>query len=146
MATSVSLLSPHALGSCSPPSIRNRWLSYLINNHYQDSSIQKVFMPTTPGCVKNHLKLAAILAEVKKKHKSYTVCWLMLTGLWTIHLSSMYSSTSPVPRLSIPDFPLFCQVLEALYSELSAQVITRDWATPVISPFRLVYTKVIHCQ
>jgi len=28
--------------------------------------------------------------------------------------------------------PRFCQVLEALYSGLSAQVITADWATPLI--------------
>ena len=64
--------------------LRNRWLSYLmINNHYLDSSIQKAFMPTTPGCVKHHLKLAAILAEAKKKHKSLAVCWLNLANAYT---------------------------------------------------------------
>ena len=38
------------------------------------------FMPTTPGCVEHHLKLAAILPEVKKKHESLVVWWLNLAS------------------------------------------------------------------
>ena len=108
--------------------LRNRWLSYMINNHYLDSSIQKAFMPTTPGCVEHHLKLAAILAEAKKKHKSLAVCWLDLANAYGSVHHSLIQFT--LKHYHAP--PQFCQVLEALYSELSAQVITTDWATPLI--------------
>ena len=57
-------------------------------------------MPTTPGCEEHHLKLATILAEAKKKHKSLAVCWFNLAN--------------------------------------AGQLLS--------FPFRLVCTKVIHCQ
>ena len=96
----------------------NQWLSYLINNRYLDSSIQKAFMPTTPGCVEHQLKLAAILAEAKKKHKSLAVCWLDLANAYgSVHHSLIQFA------LKHYHAPLqFCQVLEALYSGLLAQV------------------------
>ena len=78
-------------------------------------------MPTTPGCIKDHLKWAAILAEAKKKHKSCAVCWLDLANAYeSVHHSLIQFA---LKHYHAP--PQFCQVLEALYSELSAQVITR---------------------
>lgn len=79
-----SALWPHAspsnfwpLTSCSSKLsitiLWNRWLSYMTSNGYLDPSIQKAFMSTTSGCVEHHLKLAAILAEAKKQHKSALV-------------------------------------------------------------------------
>ena len=38
-------------------------------NKYLDASVQKAFMPTTPGCTEHHLKLAIILGDAKKKQK-----------------------------------------------------------------------------
>ena len=108
--------------------IRNRWLSYMMSNGYLDPSIQKAFMPTTPGCVEHHLKLAAILAEAKKKHKSLAVCWLDLANAYgSVHHSLIQFS---IKHYHAP--PRFCRALEALYSELYARVITEDWATPCI--------------
>jgi len=40
----------------------------MTSNGYLNASIQKPFMPTTPGCIEHHLKLAGILAEAKMKH------------------------------------------------------------------------------
>ena len=75
-------------------------------------------MPTTPGCVEHQLKLAAILAEAKKKHKSLAVCWLDLANAYgSVHHSLIQFA------LKHYHAPLqFCQVLEALYSGLLAQV------------------------
>ena len=85
-------------------------------------------MPTTPGCVEHHLKLAAILAEAKKKHKSLAVCWLDLANAYgSVHHSLIQFA---LKHYHAP--PQFCQVLEALYSKLSVQIITTDWATPLI--------------
>ena len=98
------------------------------SNGYLDPSIHKAFMPTTPGCVEHHLKLAAILAEAKKKHKSLAVCWLDLANAYgSVHHSLIQFS---IKHYHAP--PQFCRALEALYSGLSARVITEDWATPCI--------------
>ena len=81
-----------------------------------------------PRLCRASLKLAAILAEAKKKHKSLAVCWLDLANAYgSVHHSLIQFA---LKHYHAP--PQFCQVLEALYSELSAQVITTDWATPLI--------------
>ena len=57
----------------------------------------------------------------------------MLTGVCIIHSSSLHSNTTmPPPPPPPPPPPQFCHVLEALYSGLSTQIITTDWATPLI--------------
>ena len=33
----------------------NRWLSFMLANRYLDRSVQKAFMPTTPGCIEHHV-------------------------------------------------------------------------------------------
>ena len=63
LETSVPIALTPCIGKLFITILRNWWLSYLMNNHYLDSSIQKAFMSTTPGCVEHQLKLAAILAE-----------------------------------------------------------------------------------
>ena len=130
-STSPSNFRPIALTSCIgklfTTILCNRWLSYMTSNGYLDPSIQKAFMPTTPGCVEHHLKLAAILAEAKK-HKSLVVCWLDLANAYgSVHHSLIQFS---IEHYHAP--PQFCRALEALYSGLSARVITADWATQCI--------------
>ena len=45
-----------------------------------DQQSLHMFMPTSPGCVEHHPKLATIFAEAKTKHKSLVVCWINLAN------------------------------------------------------------------
>ena len=56
------------------------------------------------------------------------MCWLDLANAYGSVHHSLIQFT--LKHYHAP--PRFCQVLEALYSGLSAQVITADWATPLI--------------
>ena len=40
-----------------------RWLSFMISKNYLDRRIQKAFIPKTPGCTEQHLKLATVLND-----------------------------------------------------------------------------------
>ena len=85
--TSPSNFRPIALTSCVgklfTTILRNRWLSYMTTNGYLDRSVQKAFMKATPGCIEHQSKLAAILAEARKTHKSLAVCWLDLANAYS---------------------------------------------------------------
>ena len=90
--TSPSNFRPIALTSCVgklfTTILRNRWLSYMTTNGYLDKSVQKAFMKATPGCIEHQSKLAAILAEARKAHKSLAVCWLDLANAYgSVHHS-----------------------------------------------------------
>ena len=66
----------------------NRWLSFMLSNNYLDRSIQKAFMPKTPGCIEHHLKLATVLNDARQKHKSLAVCWIDLANAYgSVHHS-----------------------------------------------------------
>ena len=85
-------------------------------------------MPTVPGCTEHHLKLSSILAEAREKHKSVAICWLDLANAYgSVHHSLIQFS---LRHYHAP--PQFLSVLRALYSGLSAKVITADWKTPVV--------------
>ena len=113
----------------------NRWLKYMLVNGYLDSSLQKAFMPTIPGCTEHHLKLSSILAEAKSKHKSLAICWLDLANAYgTVHHSLIQFS---LRHYHAP--PQFLSVLQALYSGLSVKVMTTAWETPMISLQKGVY-------
>ena len=65
--------------------LRNR---YMVTNKYLDSSLQKAFMPTVPGCTEHHQKLSSILAEAHSNHKSVAVSWLDLANAYgSVHHS-----------------------------------------------------------
>ena len=94
--------------------LRNHWLDYMTGNGFLNCSIQKAFMSATPGCVEHHCKLAAILAETRKKHKSLAVCWLDLANAYgSVHHSLIQFS---VKHYHAP--PKFSQILQSLYSGL----------------------------
>ena len=85
-------------------------------------------MPTTLGCAEHHLKLASILSEAKRRHKSLAVCWLDLANAYgSVHHSFIQF---PLRYYHVP--PQFCRTLKALYTGLSAKIIATDWSTPVI--------------
>ena len=131
--TSPSNFCPIALTSCIgklfTTILRNRWLDYMTENGFLNRSIQKAFMSATPGCVEHHCKLATILAEARKKHKSLAVCWLDLANAYgCVHHSLIQFSLQHYHAL-----PQFCQILQSLYSDLRGKVITNEWETPTIS-------------
>ena len=83
--------------------LRNRWLHYMTAKKYFDTSVQKAFLPTTPGSTEHHLKLATIMGDARKKHKSLAVCWLDLANAYgSVHHTLMsftlkhYSAPPPV--------------------------------------------------
>ena len=108
----------------------NRWLRYMVTNKYLDSSLQKAFMPTVPGCTEHHQKLSSILAEAHSNHKSVAVCWLDLANAYgSVHLSLRHYHAPPQ----------FLSTVQALYTGLHAKVITAEWETPVIPLKKGVY-------
>ena len=82
-------------------------------------------MPHEVVHVEHHCKLATILSEARKKHKSFAVCWLDLANAYgSVHHSLIQFS---VEHYHAP--PCFCQILQALYSDLVGKVITNEWET-----------------
>jgi len=106
--------------------LRDRWLSFMIANKYLDRSVQKAFMPVTPGCVEHHLKLSSVLGEASKKHKSLIVCWLDLANAYgSVHHSLIHFSLT---HYYVP--PQFQNFLKAFYTDLLPSVSTKNWSTP----------------
>ena len=107
----------------------NRWLPFMIENHYFDRSVQKAFMPKTPGCIEHHLKLAEVLKNAKHKHKSLTVCWLDLANAYgSVHHSLI---SYALKHYHAP--PQFLQTIQSFYSNLSVNVNSSQWSTSPIT-------------
>ena len=107
----------------------------MVSNKYLDPSLQKAFMPTVPGCTEHHLKLSSALAEAHSNHKSLVVCWLDLANAYgSVHHSLINFS---LKHYHAP--PKFLYIVQALYSELNAKVITTEWETPDIPIQKGVY-------
>ena len=84
-------------------------------------------MPTIPGCTEHHLKLSSILEEARKKHKSVSVCWLVIANAYgSVHHSLIQFS---LQHYHAP--PQFCATINAFYSGLQAKVVTAEWETPM---------------
>ena len=82
-------------------------------------------MPTTPGCIEHHLKLASIL---KQKHKALAVCWLDLANAYrSVHHSLI---TFALKHYHAP--PQFSGIVQSFYSHLSAKVSSSSWSTSLI--------------
>ena len=100
----------------------------MTRNGSLSSSIQKAFMKATPGCIEHQCKLAAILAEARKNHKSLALCWLDPANAYgSVHHSLIQFSIS---HYHAP--PQFCSIIQSLYSDLSGTVVTNDWSTATI--------------
>ena len=108
--------------------LKSRWLNYMFENGYLDPRIQKAFITATPGYTEHHSKLASILFEARKKHKSLAVAWLDLANAYgSIHHSLIQFS---MKHYHAP--PELCSILDALYSDLSTTILTQKWTTPSI--------------
>ena len=94
--------------------LRNRWLSFMLGNKYLNRSVQKAFMPKTPGCIEHHHMLAEVFKDAKKKHKSLAVCWLDLANAYgsVNHSLILYS----LRHYHAP--PQFLKLIQAFYSNL----------------------------
>ena len=115
--------------------LRNRWLSFMQGNKYLNRSVQKAFMPKTPGCIEHHHMLAEVFKDAKKKHKSLAVCWLDLANAYgsVNHSLILYS----LRHYHAP--PQFLKLIQAFYSDLSATITSSKWHTPPIPLKRGVY-------
>ena len=100
----------------------------MITNKYFDKSVQKAFMPATPGCSDHHLKLASILKDAERKPKSLAICW--------VDLDNAYGSVHHSPiKISLQHYnapPKLCKVVESFYTGLYASVSSGLWDTPFI--------------
>lgn len=99
--------------------LRTRWLDFMVSNGYLDSSLQKGFMPNTPGCIE-HCKLARILHEARGRHRSVAVAWLDLANAYGSVQFSLQHYHAPAK---------FTSIVERLYSGLSATIMSEDWHT-----------------
>ena len=107
-------------------------------HQYLDRSVQKGFMMATPGCLEHQSKLASIIQDARMKLKSLTVCWLNLANAYSsVHHSLIDFSLKHCHAPTDLELQLMVQ---ALYRDLSASVITAEWSTPTI-PLQIgVYT------
>ena len=108
--------------------IRNRLLEYMLGNRYLDKSIQKAFMPATPGCSEHDLKLSTILNDAKRRHRSLAVCWIDLANAYgSVHHSLILYSLEHYHAPS-----KLIKLVEAFYTGLVARVSSSSWSTPLI--------------
>ena len=103
--------------------LRNQWLHYMTANKYFDVSVQKAFLRTIPGCTEHHLKLATILGDARKKHKSLPVCWLNLVNVYGSVHNTLISFV--LKHYSAP--PQFRAIVQAFYTGLQARVTSGEW-------------------
>lgn len=103
--------------------LKDRWLSFMLENDYLDPSIKKALIPATP-----ELKLSTIISEVRKKKKSVAVCWLDIANAF----GSVHHSLIQYSRNHYNASPEFLATIKLLYSDLPAVVVTQDWSTSAI--------------
>ena len=115
--------------------LKQRMLDYMISNNYMDKTIQKAFLPATSGCVEHHVKLAAVISSARKSHRSLAIAWLDIANAYgSVHHSLIQFA------LSHYHLPVeFSQMVQSLYSGLSASVISHEWSTPLIPILTGVY-------
>ena len=100
----------------------------MLANNYLDRSIQKTFMPKTPGYMEHHLKLATVFNDARRKHKSLAVCW--------IDTVNAYGSVDhPLISYALQHYhapPQFLQIVQSFYSNHFTRISTTKWSTPSI--------------
>jgi len=98
----------------------------MVKNKFLDHSVQKAFMSATPSCVEHHCKLATILAEARKKHKSLAVSWLdleMHNNYGNVHHSLIqFSSTIMHLLITVRSCKLSTHTLWVISSQMSGRL------------------------
>ena len=105
--------------------LRNRLLSFLVDNHNLNSNVQKAFMPGVPGCLEHQFTLTAVLSEARKKHKSLAVAWLDLANAYgSVHHALIQFS---LQHYNVPSE--ISSLVNSLYCNLSASIHSPEWTT-----------------
>ena len=113
----------------------NRWLKFMLGNKYFNTSLQKAFMPSIPGCTEHQLKLCSVLSEAQLRHKALAVCWLDIANAY----GSVHHSLIQFALRHYHAPPQFLSILQALYCGLNATVVTESWDTPLVTLQKGVY-------
>ena len=112
--------------------LKNRWLTYMMTNGFLDTSVQKAFLPGTPGCLEQYQKLAAVIQQSHKRHRSLCVCWEdMANAYGSVHHQLIQFA---LKYYHAPHS--FKAVVSCLYSDLSATITSRSWSTKAV-PLKL---------
>ena len=108
--------------------MKQRLLDYMINNNFMDKDIQKAFLPCISGCIEHHSKLAAVISSARKFHCSLAIAWLDIANAYgSVHHSLIQFVLS---HYHVP--VEFSQIVQSLYSVLSASIVSQEWSTPLI--------------
>ena len=105
--------------------LKQRWLSYMMENLYLNTPVQKAFIDGVPGCTEHHLKLLSIISEAQRKHKSLSVCWLDLTNAFgSVHHELIRFSLSHyhAPQVMV-------STISNLYEDLTGVISSKAWTT-----------------
>ena len=105
--------------------LQHRWLQFMLTNKFMDRTIQKAFLPATSGCTEHHCKLAGVLADARRNHKTLAVCWIDLANAY----GSVHHSLIKFALTHYHAPPQFQNMVSALYTGLAAQVSTPRWST-----------------
>ena len=62
--------------------LAKRITSYMTQNHYINTSIQKVGIPGFSGCLEHTSMISQLIKEAKKKKSDLTVVWLDLSNMY----------------------------------------------------------------
>ena len=123
---------PIALTSCvgkvSTTMFKNRWLRFMVDNKYLDTTLQKAFLPGVPGCLEHYQKLQTIITDAHKAHRSMSVCWLDLANAYgSVHHQLIIFC---LRHYNAPQS--FLDSITNIYSDLSATIISDKWSTTPI--------------
>ena len=99
---------------------------------YLDTSIQKAFVSSMPGCFEHQVKLSCAIQEGRLQQSNIAVCWL--------DLANAFGSVEHDLILLTPEHyhleTAFINLVIAVYSGLSVVVKTGTWVTDSI-PFNI---------
>ena len=105
--------------------VKNRWLTYMLQNNYMDTTIQKAFVHGIPGCTEHQFKLVTAIQEARKKHWLLTICWLDLANACgSVHHQLIQFTLRHYHAPS-----KLVSTVANLYTNLSATITTPTWTT-----------------
>lgn len=101
--------------------VKRRWLSYMVNNHFLNTTTQKAFINSVPGCSKHHLKLISTFGRLEGG-ASHSVSAANTFG--SVHHDLITSA------LAHYHAPLeLIHLVSNIYSGLTAIISTNSWTT-----------------